>query len=69
MIIEGVDNIFIVPPLIVLALAIFYGIFQFAKTGPKKAAISFARVIFYGGLVLIALFIAFSALYFAGGGH
>jgi hypothetical protein len=69
MMIDGVDIIFIAPPLLLLLLAIVVGTHRFSKRGSKAAIMSVVRILGYGSLTLFILFIIWTVLYYAGGGH
>jgi hypothetical protein len=66
---EGIDSIFIVPVLALILLALVIGTWKLSTRPPKVALLAIFRVLFYGSLVLIALFIGFVYLYYSGGGH
>ena len=66
---EGVDPIFIIPPALLVVVALAAGLRKLSTGGYKSAALAVFRVLFYGGFILFLLFIAWIALYYAGGGH
>jgi hypothetical protein len=67
--INGVDIIFIIPPVVLAIIAVVFGLWQFSRHGAQGALKSVARVILYGGFILFVLFLIWVGLYYAGGGH
>ncbi len=67
--IYGVSYIFIIPPLIILLVALYFFVSKFARKDYKGASVSLLRFVVYGGLILFVLFLLWSAAYYAGGGH
>jgi hypothetical protein len=68
-VINGIDIIYIIPPLVLAASAILIGLWRFSKHGAKSALISASRVLVYGGFTLFVLFLIWIGIYYAGGGH
>ncbi len=66
---DGIHPIFIIPPVILLLVAIVIGFWRFSKHGAKRSLISIVRVIVYGGFALFILFVIWVGMYYAGGGH
>jgi hypothetical protein len=69
MLINGVNIIFVLPPVLLVLTAIAVGGWRFSTRGPKAAGVSFVRIIVYGGFILFVLFLVWASLYYAGGGH
>jgi hypothetical protein len=69
MLINGVDTFFLIPPLLLVLIALIVGIQRYRSGGAKKSFVSVVRVLVYGGLVLFLLFVGWTFLYYAGGGH
>jgi hypothetical protein len=67
--INGVHLIYIIPPVLLIIIAVVLGLRQFSKNGATGALESVVRVIVYGGFILFVLFFIWVALYYAGGGH
>ncbi len=67
--IDGVDIIFIIPPVVLVIVAVVAGLWRLSKHGTKSALTSVVRVIVYGSLILFVLFIVWVGMYYAGGGH
>ncbi len=65
----GISYIFIIPPLIVLAIALTLFISESIKGNYKVAFASLLRGLIYGGLILFVMLFLWSALYFSGKGH
>jgi hypothetical protein len=68
-VLDGVDIIYIAPPVILAVVVVLIGIWQFGKHGIKRAIIAAVRAVFWGGLILVVLFVIWVMLYYAGGGH
>jgi hypothetical protein len=68
MLIDGVHIIFIAPPLLLLLLAFVVGASNVSH-GTKAAVTSAVRVLAYGSVALVILFIMWVVIYYAGGGH
>jgi len=66
---DGVDIIFIAPPVLLALLAITVFAWRLSNRGPKAALVSMVRVVVYGTFALFILFCVFAGLYYAGGGH
>jgi hypothetical protein len=67
--INGVDLFFIIPPVILVIVAVVVGLWRLSRHGAKRALMSVVRVIVYGSFILFGLLILFTAMYYAGGGH
>ena len=67
--IGGVDLFYIVPVVTLVVVALLVGLGKSSSGDSKGAALSVFRVLLYGGFVLFLLFLAWAALYYAGGGH
>jgi hypothetical protein len=67
--INGVHLIFIIPPVVLVIVALVLGMRRFSARGAKGAATSIIRVIVYGAFILFVLFFIWAGLYYAGGGH
>jgi len=67
--IDGVDLIFIAPPVALLAVAIAAGLWGLSKRGMRGAVTAVVRVLVYGGFALFALFLIWAGMYYAGKGH
>jgi hypothetical protein len=67
--IDGVDIIFIGPPIILAAVAVLIAVWQLKKHGIKRAAISLVLVLLCGSVFLFMLFVIVIGTYYAGGGH
>ena len=69
MLINGVDIIFIAPPVFLILLAITIGAWRLPTRGTKAAFVSVVRVLVYGGFALFILLFVWIGIYYAGGGH
>lgn len=69
MLINGIHPIFIIPPILLILLALVSGIRRARRGDAKDSVSSVIRILVYGGLVLFLLFIGWVFLYYAGGGH
>jgi fumarate reductase subunit D len=67
--IYGVNYIFIIPPILVLLIALSFAMYRLSQNNYRGAVKGFIRTIVYGGLIVFGLFVLFTALYYAGGGH
>jgi hypothetical protein len=67
--IDGVHIIFILPPILLVLLAIVFAVSRFSTHGPKRALVSVVRVLVYGGFGLFVLFCAWMVFYYSTGGH
>lgn len=67
--IEGVDIIYIIPPIVLAIVALLVGLRRLSEHGPMGALTSSLRVIVYGGCILFVLFLLWVGMYYAGGGH
>jgi hypothetical protein len=66
---NGVNIIFIAPPLILITLALTVGTWRLSTHGTKAALVSVVRILVYGALLLFILFFVWVGLYYAGSGH
>ncbi len=66
---NGVDIIFIAPPVFLVLLAITVGAWRLSSRGAKAAGVSIIRIIVYGGFALFILFFIWVGLYYSGSGH
>jgi len=67
--INGVDIIYIIPPVILAVVALLIAAWQFKKHGIKRAILSLIAVLLAGGLFLFVLFVIWIVIYYAEGGH
>jgi hypothetical protein len=66
---DGVDIIFIVPPVFLVLLAFTIGAWRLSTRGIKAAIMTFVRVLVFGGFALFILFFVWVGIYYGGGGH
>ena len=69
LLINGIDIIYIIPPIVLGFVAVLVGLWQFRKHGIKRAIISLILVLLFGALFLFVLFVIWIVVYYAGGGH
>jgi hypothetical protein len=69
MLIRGLHNIFVVPAVLLVLLAIGTGIWRLSTRGPKRVLISVVRIVVYGGFALFVLFCALLVFHYSTGGH
>ena len=69
MLINGVHIIFILPPILLVLLAIAVGVWRFSTGGRKRALVAVIRILVYGGFAVFVLFCALIVFYYATGGH
>ena len=67
--INGVHIIFILPPILLVLLAVAVGVWRFSTGGLKRGLVSTARILVYGGFALFVLFCGLIVFYYATGGH
>ena len=67
--INGVDWIFIIPPLALVLLVAVIVAWRLPKHGAKGAIVPAVVALLCGGVILFLCYVVLIAIYFANGGH
>jgi hypothetical protein len=67
--VNGVDELFIIPPLALALLVAVIVAWRLPKHGAKGAIVPAAVALIGGGVILFLVYVILIAMYFANGGH